>query len=102
MSTPPEVLIHRDYSNDHLVEIKDTTRDLVAASIIGAISGVVILVMYSFETKPKAGHTILASAILLGFFLLYLTVGRFFIPDHAVLPYLFPVAGFGHRSRFMR
>jgi len=79
----------------NLVEIKDTTRDLVAAIVIGAISGVVILVMYSFESKPKAGHTILGVAILLGFFLLYLTAGRFFIPDHAVLPYLFPIAGFG-------
>ncbi len=79
----------------NLVEIKDTTRDLVAASIVGAISGIVILVMHYFEAKPKAGHTILSLAILLGFFILYLAIGRFFVSGHAVLPYLFPIAGFG-------
>ena len=55
----------------------------------------IILVVLSFETETKAGNSFLATTLLLLFFLLYLVAARFFIPDHTVLPYIYPIAGFG-------
>ena len=79
----------------NLVEIKDATRDLIASSVLGVLSGILILVVLANEKHTKAGEEFLAAALLMGFFLVYLAAARFFIPDHTVLPYLFPIAGFG-------
>ena len=88
-------LIWETLEQYNLVETKDTTRDLTASSAIGFLSAVVILVLIHQETEAKAGNKLLAQLLLLAFLTTYLITGRFFIPDHTVIPYLFPAAGFG-------
>ena len=88
-------LIWETLEQFNLVEIKETTRDLIASSVFGIVSGVVILVVLFYESHTKAGVNLLATSLLMIFFLLYLVAARYFIPDHTVLPYIFPLAGFG-------
>jgi putative nucleotidyltransferase with HDIG domain len=79
----------------NLVEIKDTTRDLIASIFMGILASVMILILLANEKQTKVGNKVLSTVLLMAFFLIYLTTARLFIPDHAVLPYIYPIVGFG-------
>ena len=66
-----------------------------------AASGLIVVVLMFFNTlylrrrKTTFGKSIEGLSILVIFFLIFLYAARYIIPNHAIIPYLFPLAAFG-------
>jgi putative nucleotidyltransferase with HDIG domain len=64
-------------------------------------AGLITLVVVSFgslyvqRAKQTTGKKVQDLKIILPFFLVYLFIARLIIPNHTILPYLFPIAAFG-------
>ncbi len=75
-------------------EPKNKTYDYVSASLL-----IIILVgmnfLYIQRVKQTKGHTIDGLLIITILYLVFLLSARLVIPNHTILPYLFPIAAFG-------
>ncbi|MCD4752254.1 MAG: HDIG domain-containing protein [Anaerolineaceae bacterium] len=80
---------------DHfnLLQISDLTRDMVSASLLGVLASSIIILAIQIQSGSILKRNF-AQFLLLTFFLLYLIIARIAIPEHTILPYLFPIAGF--------
>jgi len=75
-------------------EPKNKTYDYVSAGLL-----IIILVgmnfLYIQRVKQTKGHTIDGLLIITILYLIFLLSARLVIPNHTILPYLFPIAAFG-------
>jgi putative nucleotidyltransferase with HDIG domain len=75
-------------------EPKNKIYDYVSASLL-----IIVLVgmnfLYVERVKRTGGHSIKGLPIITFLFLLFLLSARLVIPNHTILPYLFPIAAFG-------
>ncbi len=75
-------------------EPKNKTFDYVSAGLL-----ITVLVgmnyLYVLRVKQTKGHTIEGLPIITIIFFLFLITARIVIPNHTILPYLFPIAAFG-------
>ncbi|HET60473.1 MAG TPA: HDIG domain-containing protein [Chloroflexi bacterium] len=94
-------LIWESLEQYNLVEISDTTRDLIAAVVIAVVIGIGFISSVSFDKNKLGNKKFLGTALLVLFFLLYLFMARFLVPGHTIIPYLYPVAGFGLAISFI-
>ncbi len=80
---------------DHynLLQISDLTRDMVSAGLLGALASSLIILAIQIQPESILKRNF-AQFLLLTFFLLYLIIAKIAIPEHTILPYLFPIAGF--------
>ncbi len=66
-----------------------------AAAGISVIAVMVFNVLYLRRRRATFGKSIDGLSILVVFFLIFLFSARYIIPNHAIIPYLFPLAAFG-------
>jgi len=66
-----------------------------AAAGITVIAVMVFNVLYLRRRRATFGKSIDGLSILVVFFLIFLFSARYIIPNHAIIPYLFPLAAFG-------
>ena len=75
-------------------EPKNKTYDYVSAGLL-----IIVLVgmnfLYIQRVKRTKGHTINGLLIITILYLIFLLSARLVIPNHTILPYLFPIAAFG-------
>jgi putative nucleotidyltransferase with HDIG domain len=75
-------------------EPKNKTYDYVSAALL-----IIVLVgmnfLYVRRIKKSKGHTINGLPIIAILYLIFLLSARLVIPNHTILPYLFPIAAFG-------
>jgi len=75
-------------------EPKNKTYDYISAGLL-----IIVLVgmnfLYVQRVKKTKGHTIEGLPIIAIIFFLFLFTARIVIPNHTILPYLFPIAAFG-------
>jgi membrane-associated HD superfamily phosphohydrolase len=75
-------------------EPKNKTYDYVSAGLlIIVLAGMNFL--YVRRIKHSRGHTISGLPIIIILYLIFLLSARLVIPNHTILPYLFPIAAFG-------
>ena len=75
-------------------EPRNRLTDYIAASLmVLAVMGFNIL--YIRRVKRSSGKEIEGLPVITLIFLIFLFTARFVIPNHAILPYLFPIAAFG-------
>ena len=86
-------LVWEALSNYKLLQTSDTTRDMISAGLTALIISI-MLVAFLDAQKDTPCTTNLGFMLFLFSFLLYLIIGRIIVPDHTVLPYVYPVAGF--------
>ena len=87
-------LVWEALNNYKLLQTSDTTRDMLSAGIFGLIIALSFVAFLNSQIDTPV-KDVLGFALLLGFFLVYFLIARLAIPDRTVLPYLFPIAGFG-------
>jgi len=75
-------------------EPKNKTYDYVSAGLL-----IIVLVgmnfFYLYRVKRSRGHAIEGLPIITILYLIFLLSARLVIPNHTILPYLFPIAAFG-------
>lgn len=77
-----------------LGEPSDQTSLLISSLAIISVTAILVLIFYQRNRKQVFSQ--LNSLALVAFsFLLFLVLAKFFVMDHTVLPYLFPMAAFG-------
>lgn len=87
-------LVWEALSSYSLLQTSDTTRDIIAAVLVSLVSSISLLAFLNALEDTQV-NTTLGYFLVLAFFLVYLIIARITIPGHTVLPYFFPLAGFG-------
>jgi len=75
-------------------EPRNRLGEYVAAGLT-VVAVIVFNVLYLRRRKATFGKSIDGLSILVVFFLIFLFSARYIIPNHAIIPYLFPLAAFG-------
>ncbi|MCD6377098.1 MAG: HDIG domain-containing protein [Caldisericaceae bacterium] len=68
--------------------------DYLSAGLL-VIVMVVMVILYFWRLKQTKGQSIQGLPIVIFIFFIFMIAARFIIPNHTILPYLFPVAAFG-------
>ena len=68
--------------------------DYVSAALV-VISLMTFNILYLIRTRKNSGKRIEGISVITLLFLVFLYAARFILPNHAILPYLFPLAAFG-------
>lgn len=80
-------------ANYNLLQTSDTTRDMISAGLTALIISIMFVAFLDAQKETPSISNI-GFLLILFSFLLYLIIGRIIVPDHTVLPYVYPVAGF--------
>jgi len=77
-----------------LGEPTDQTSLLISSLAIIFVAAVLVLIFYQ-RNRKKVFSQLSSLALIAFFFLLFLILAKFFVMDHTILPYLFPMAALG-------
>lgn len=77
-----------------LIRPQSSLNDLLAALLLTATLGV-FTTLYFERRRPSTGNNLRGLTLIGVNFLLFLFAARLIIPNHTILPYLFPIQAFG-------
>lgn len=74
--------------------LTSTMEEEEKAGVIAIVALSSVLAILFFRTYPDVTYQMKKILLLVSLFLVFLVLGRFTIPGHVVIPYLFPIAAF--------
>jgi len=75
-------------------EPQNRTLDYVSAALV-VTTVMALIAFYLRRIRQSKGYAIEGLPAIIGLFLLFLITARLIIPNHTILPYIFPIAAFG-------
>ncbi len=77
-----------------LIQPQDNSNEIIAAAVLVALTAL-FASLYFFRRKQSPGYIPRNLASLSATFLMFLYTARLIVPNHTVIPYLFPIPAFG-------